>query len=324
MHQDILISIIVPVYNVEQFLPKCVDSILNQTYRNLEVILVDDGTKDASNVICDAYAAKDSRVRVIHKENGGLSSARNAGIEIARGEYLGFVDSDDWVERETYEILLAVARKYEAKLVCGGRYDVDAATGARNVGLCPAKEEVVSAETFVGRIFLWDNVDSAACDKLFHRSLFQEVRFPFGKVCEDVPTIYRLALDAGNVALCHKPLYNYYHRPNSITTAKVSEKTFHFAEHTKEIYAFICKHYPALKDRAAYFRVRSLTHSIQSVELAEEESQKHFASKCRQEQRELRKFIGFILRAPWFTTRDRIRNILMSVGLYRQFRNFGR
>ena len=97
------ISVIVPVYNVESYLARCVDSILAQTYQNLEIILVNDGSRDASGSICDAYAQKDSRITVIHKENGGLSSARNAGIDAASGEYLTFVDSDDWIEPQTYE-----------------------------------------------------------------------------------------------------------------------------------------------------------------------------------------------------------------------------
>ena len=121
MSTNPLISVIVPVYNVEKYLGKCVDSILAQTYENLEIILVEDGTKDNSGAICDAYAAKDSRIRVIHKENGGLSSARNAGMDIARGEYFGFVDSDDWIEPKMYETLLNLAEKYHADLVCGSR-----------------------------------------------------------------------------------------------------------------------------------------------------------------------------------------------------------
>ena len=117
MDQDILISVIVPVYNVEEYLPRCVDSLLSQTYEKLEIILVDDGTKDASDKICDAYAARDPRVKVIHKENGGLSSARNAGIDIASGEYLAFVDSDDWIEPDTYAHMLGIALKYGVKRV---------------------------------------------------------------------------------------------------------------------------------------------------------------------------------------------------------------
>ena len=144
-----MISVIVPVYNVESYLARCVDSILTQTYQNLEVILVDDGSKDNSGVICDDYARRDSRVNVIHKENGGLSSARNAGIEAAGGEYLAFVDSDDWIEPDAYERLLSAMQKHAAKLVVGGRYDVDGATGEKKVGLCPVREECICGQELV-------------------------------------------------------------------------------------------------------------------------------------------------------------------------------
>lgn len=109
MLESPLISVIVPVYKVEEYLARCVDSILGQTYRNLEILLVDDGSPDRCGEICEEYAARDTRIRVIHKENGGLSSARNAAIDVAQGEYLGFVDSDDWIEPETYEALLEMA-----------------------------------------------------------------------------------------------------------------------------------------------------------------------------------------------------------------------
>ena len=120
MNQNPRISVIVPVYNVEQYLPRCVESILAQTYENLEILLVDDGTKDNSGAICDAYARQDARVKAIHKKNGGLSSARNAGIDAATGEYLSFVDSDDWIEPDMYEKMMALMEKYGVRLVCAG------------------------------------------------------------------------------------------------------------------------------------------------------------------------------------------------------------
>jgi len=146
MQQDILVSVIVPVYNVEEYLGRCVDSILAQTYTNLEVILVDDGAKDSSGAICDEYAARDARVRVIHKENGGLSSARNAGIDAAKGDWLEFVDSDDWIEPDAVESMLTLALEHRTELVVAGRYDVKAKTGERKIGLCPPKMEVISGE----------------------------------------------------------------------------------------------------------------------------------------------------------------------------------
>ena len=249
------ISVIVPVYNVEEYLSRCVDSILAQTHSNLEVILVDDGAKDASGVICDGYAAQDPRVKVIHKKNGGLSSARNRGLEAAGGEYIAFVDSDDWIEPDAYAHLLHIMDKYDVKLVCGGRYDVDGDTGEKTVGLCPAREEAISAEELAGRIFLWDGCDSSACDKLYHRTLLENFRYPEGKVCEDVPVTYRIVLAAERVAVSDKPFYNYFHRSGSISTAAaITEKTFHFSRHTEEIYPYIRQHYPAIENQARYLR----------------------------------------------------------------------
>ena len=320
MEQEILISVIVPVYNVEAYLPRCVDSILAQTYRNLEIILVDDGTKDHSDRICDEYAARDPRVKVIHKENGGLSSARNAGIDIAGGEYLAFVDSDDWIEPETYAHMLKAAQQYGVKLVCAGRYDIKSKTGEKKRGLCPPREEVISGTELVRRIFLWDNVDSAAWDKLYHRSLFREIRYPVGKICEDVPTTYRIALDAGQAAMCDRPLYNYFHRPGSITTASVSEKTFHFSEHTAAIYPYIREHSPELEPEARYLRVRSLVYNVQSIELAGEEAKQKFSDQYRSAQKALREQIPFLLTSPFFSLKQRMENVMMALGLYGSFR----
>lgn len=320
MQQDILVSVIVPVYNVEKYLGRCVDSILSQTYRNLEIILVDDGAKDNSGSICDSYAQKDSRVRVIHKENGGLSSARNAGIDIASGDYLEFVDSDDWLEPEAVESLLQQALIHRVDLVLGGRWDVSAATGERKKGLCPVKQEVIAGTEMVRRIFRWENCDSSACDKLFRKKLFREIRFPDGKVVEDVPIMYKIVLDAGRVALLDKPIYNYYHRTGSITYTTVSEKNFHFSEHTAVIYPYIQKNYPQLRQEARFLRVRSLVYSVQSVDLASPEDQARFRKICRSERKELRKHSLFLLTSPFFGKRERIADLLMAFGLYRVLR----
>lgn len=315
-----LISVIVPVYNVEAYLCRCVDSILAQTYGHLEVILVDDGTKDNSDKICDDYAARDPRVKVIHKENGGLSSARNAGLDVAKGEYIGFVDSDDWIEPDCYAHMLSCLKKHDAKVACAGRYDVYSATGERKVGLCPAREELLDAGEMVSRIFLWDGCDSAAWDKLYHRSLFEGIRYPLGKICEDVPTTYRVILKAGRVVMCDKPLYNYYHRPGSITTTSVSEKNFHFAEHTAEIYSYIRENHPAIRNQARYFRVRSLSHILLLLDTADDRTRESCAQRYRQIRSQLRRHTGFILRSPYFGRRERMQNLLLILGLYRVLR----
>lgn len=320
MQQDILVSVIVPVYNVEEYLGRCVDSILSQTYENLEVILVDDGATDSSGRICDHYAAQDHRVKVVHKENGGLSSARNAGIDVACGEWLEFVDSDDWIEPDAVESMLQEALAHQVELVLGGRWDVSAATGEKKKGLCPKCREVISGVEMVRRIFRWQNCDSSACDKLFHKRLFREIRFPYGKVVEDVPVMYRIVLDAGRIAMLDKPIYNYYHRSGSISYTTVSERNFHFSEHTAVIYPYILKNYPQLKQEARYLRVRSLVYSVQSVDLASREDYRKFALRCMEERRELRKHIVFVLSSTFFGRKEKITDLLLALGLYRSLR----
>lgn len=316
-----LISVIVPVYNVEQFLPRCVDSILAQTYQNLEIILVDDGARDASGRICDEYAAKDTRIRVIHKENGGLSSARNAGIDAARGEYLAFVDSDDWIEPDTYQHMLERMVQYGVKLVCAGRYDVNGKTGEKTLGLCPKQETCITAEEMLGRIFLWDGCDSSAWDKLYHRSLFAEFRYPVGKICEDVATTYKIVLLAGQAVLCDKPVYNYYHRPGSITTEKtITEKSFHFSQHTAVIYPEIREKHPVIEPQACYFRVRSLSHILLLLEQAGADVRENFSEEYLEARKALKEHTGFILRSPYFGKKERITNLLLILGVYRQLR----
>ena len=320
MKQDILVSVIVPVYNVEEYLGRCVESILAQTYSNLEVILVDDGAKDSSGRICDAFAQKDPRVRVIHKENGGLSSARNAGIEVATGDWLEFVDSDDWLEPDAVGSMLELALKHQVELVVGGRWDVSAKTGIKKKGLCPKVQEVLSGEELVRRIFRWDNCDSSACDKLFARRLFREIRFPYGVICEDVPVMYRIVLDAGRAALLDRPIYNYFHRSGSITYTGISEKTFHFSRHTAVILPWIRANHPNLETEARYLRVRSLAYAVQSVDLASPGDRKTFQAEARKCRKELRSHIGFFLTCPLFGRKEKITDLLLALNGYRLLR----
>ncbi len=321
MDREGLISVIVPVYNVEAYLARCVDSILAQTYANLEIILVDDGATDTSGAICDAFAVRDSRVRVIHKANGGLSSARNAGLEAASGAYLGFVDSDDWIEPEMYETMLALMGTYNAQIACAGRYDVDGGTGEKTVGLCPEAEECLSGEALAGKIFLWDGCDSSACDKLYRRELFASFRYPEGKVCEDVPTTYRIVLHAERSVLCPRPFYNYYHRPGSISTQTViSEKTFHFSQHTAVIYPYIQKNHPAIAKQARHLRVWSLAHVLLLLNQAEASVRKDFSRQYRQAKRDLSAHTAFLFTSPWLTAKERITDLLLVLGLYRLLR----
>lgn len=319
MNQQALVSVIIPCYKVEKYLSKCVDSILAQTYRNLEIILVDDGSPDASGEIAEHYAAKEARVRVIHKENGGLSSARNAGLEIAVGDYVTFVDSDDWVEPDAYEAMVSAAEKYGVKMVIAGR--VDESEEGVTIGLCPEREECISGLETAGRIFRWDHMDSSACDKIFARELFREIRFPLGRISEDVLTTYRLAILAERVVLLPKPVYHYVHRVDSITTGIViTEKFFHNVQNTAKVYADICANYPTVEEDARYLRIKSLGYTLLALEQADAASRERFQEAYWEIRKELKEHLAFLTRSRMFSLRDKVQDHLLAYGLYLAFR----
>lgn len=210
---DPKISIIVPVYKVEPYLRKCLDSIISQTYQNLEIILVDDGSPDNCGAICDEYAARDRRIQVIHKENGGLSSARNTGLDIATGEWVGFVDSDDWVEPDMYEYLLSGAQQARADIaVCGVWEEWP------DRRLCRSCSQAESFDTEGGleQFFLRKKYSHSAWDKLYRRTLFAGIRFPEGQNFEDIATTHRVFERAKAVRLLPEAKYHYRQRPDSI------------------------------------------------------------------------------------------------------------
>ena len=211
-----LISVIVPCYKVECYLPKCVDSILRQTYKNLEVILVDDGSPDRSGEICDTYATKDPRIVVIHKANGGLSDARNVGIDQAKGEWITFIDSDDFVSDDYVEVLFNLVAEYGCECsVCplnpfkeGEEPVVDSAA---------KHKECMQPQKAVEQMFYQEKYDNNAASKLFHKRLFESgIRFPKGMIFEDLAITYKLLLLSKGVAYTDARLYNYLLRDGSI------------------------------------------------------------------------------------------------------------
>ena len=211
-----LISVIVPVYNVEQYLNQCVDSILGQTHSNLEVILVDDGSPDACGEICEEYASHDSRVRVIHKENGGLSDARNAGLDIAQGDYIGFVDSDDWIEPDMFEYLLHGAEGMHAGVAC---CEVVSAQTWKLKYKVLHQDNVYDSPAALEDLF-FDRRENYAWNKLYRAELWRGVRFPKGLNFEDLATVYKTFENAGQVAYLREPKYYYRLRSDSISGTK--------------------------------------------------------------------------------------------------------
>lgn len=210
-----LISVIIPVYKVEDFLNRCVDSILDQTYENLEIILVDDGSPDRCGVICDEYAKKDDRIKVIHKENGGLSDARNVGIEAATGDYITFLDSDDWVHMNYLKVLHSLLKSKNADISVCNFVKIYSENIPPNTGNAIIYEysnidalNQLSGEFYVQMVVAWG--------KLYKTDLFNDIRFPVGKIHEDEFTTYKLLYKAYKVVFTTEPLLYYWQRQDSI------------------------------------------------------------------------------------------------------------
>lgn len=219
-----LISVIVPIYNVELWLPKCIDSLLVQTYKNIEIILSEDGSPDGCAKISDQYALKDTRIRVLHKLNGGLSDARNAAIDIARGEYLTFVDSDDFVTPDYVETLIMLCLKYNCNISVADWY-IFPIGATPKIPKRSIKEIFFNKKDALEDMFNQRHFDVSACVKLYHRSLFENIRYPKGTLFEDLQTTFKLILasDTG-VAYSNKQIYYYMFRPGSIEGSSFSEK----------------------------------------------------------------------------------------------------
>ena len=212
------VSVIVPVYKVEQYLDKCIKSVLEQTYQDIELILVDDGSPDNCGNICDDYARRDSRVRVIHKENGGLSSARNAGLEIASGAYIMFVDSDDYIALDMVEKLYQRMQQDDSDMVvCGGqRVDEKGNLLCSGEG-SHTKNGTYTADEFYPLLFL---CFVEAWGKLYKRTAFEDIRFPVGKLHEDVFVTYKTVEKCAKISVLTEKLYYYLQRDNSIMHAR--------------------------------------------------------------------------------------------------------
>lgn len=245
-----LISVIVPVYKVEQYLEKCVDSIKNQTYKNLEIILVDDGSPDNCGNICDELAENDSRIKVVHKQNGGLSSARNAGLDIMSGEYVGFVDSDDVIKPEMYEILYERMIKENAQISCCGigRYRNDMLISCFNSDLT---EELTfeNREAQFQRILNY-RISNSMCDKLFSAYLFDDLRMNEKIIHEDEQLMPYILYKATRVTYTAQPMYCYNMSEGSILRGKYSMKRYDLFTVSLDRIAFYEKHYPELMNIA--------------------------------------------------------------------------
>ncbi len=246
-----MISVIVPIFNVEDVLNRCIESIVTQTYKNIEIILVDDGSSDNSGAICDEWEKKDRRITVIHKNNGGAASARNYGLEIAKGEYIGFVDSDDYIAADMYELLLADMESDIDVACCGTVTLYPDRMKLRPVLYDNAPRKMVfTNQEAVKELLLLKYLSFSPCDKLFRRELFNSIRFPVGKVCEDLPVIYECVKNSQKIVNIGQVKYFYCYRKNSVSRKKFSRERISYILFARDIFRDVYHSYPLLREEA--------------------------------------------------------------------------
>lgn len=313
-----LVSVIVPVYNILDCLERCVDSLLAQTYKKMEILLVDDGSTDGTGTLCDQLAEKDSRIRVFHKENGGSSSARNLGILQARGGYLGFVDSDDYVEPDMYERLLEVLRQHQGLMAQVGRNEIDA-QGNRLPDICvpPPKLEAVSAENFLRELLLHRG-DCSFCTKLIHRSLFfpedaSPRLFPEGMLNEDFYLMIQMLSDLPQIWSLPGYCYHVFYRIGSNTRKQTKEEFspvfVDIVNNADMVYDKVVRDFPQLESEAIRFNLYQRLDYLLHIPI----------SRMTGENRMYRQVVAYlkvhrrdICRNPWLTRKNRVYLMLFA------------
>ena len=224
-----IVSIIVPVYKVENEIDRCIQSILNQTYTSIEIILVDDGSPDKCPEICDAYAKQDKRIKVIHKENGGLSDARNVGLDVAKGEYIAFIDSDDWVEDSFIEQLLTNLISTNSDIsICG--YTLVNENNQKRHYSAQKDLELLENEEALRELFTQEKFGCMVWQKLYRKELFKDIRFPVNKLYEDVAVSLPLFIKSKQCVISNKELYFYFQRNSSIVNSRFNKNKLDMLE----------------------------------------------------------------------------------------------
>lgn len=242
------ISIVVPVFNTEKYLNECINSLINQSLKNIEIILVDDGSTDNSLEICNKYAKIDARVIVLKQMNKGAAAARNTGLDIAKGEYIGFVDSDDWINEKMYNILYSKAKEHDADIVTCN-IEKRCKTGAIILFSIDKSEYMISKNDAMSILLENQRITYSPCNKIYNKKLFENLRFSEGIILEDKDLLYRLVDKANRVYYVGQPLYYYRYVENSTLHSEFSLKKLDEHMVMKDMYEFYQKFYPEYASR---------------------------------------------------------------------------
>ena len=265
------------MYNVEKYLNRCIDSIIEQTYKKIEIILVDDGSTDSCPQICDDYEKKDNRVKVIHKQNGGLSDARNVGTDIAKGEYITYIDSDDFVTKDYCEFLYNNMIRFKADMSICKHYILFENGSKIDTGT--VKIYVLNNKEAFDKLLYSDDLDVSAWSKLYKRELFRDIRYPKGRLYEDSATTYKLIDKCINIVFESEPKYVYAIRNDSITNNTFNKSKMDLISSTNEMCDYIERKFPDLKKacsrRKMYAYLSTLSQFV-SCKKNCKENQKYF------------------------------------------------
>lgn len=290
-----LISIIVPVYNVRDYLDRCMDSIVNQTYTNIEIIMVDDGSDDGSGELCDGWGQRDGRIRVFHKKNGGASTARNLGLDKARGEFIGFVDSDDYVKEDMYESLMADMEAGIDITCCGTAilYPADQRQQAEYYDMASWKKIFSNSEA-VGELIRKRYLSFSPCNKLFRKTLFRELRYPVGKTAEDLPVVYELIKRSRGVVNIGKVKYCYCYREDSISRKPFEIARISYVLFMRDILRDVVTNYPSERKPAEAMYIRNIVAIIGEIDHCKD-SKKYKSVRNRLKKVLLRMYTSILL-----------------------------
>lgn len=247
------ISVIITVYNLEKYIEKCIRSVCSQSYKNLQIIVVDDGSTDNSPAICDRLMRKDKRITVVHQKNMGAANAKNTGLELARGDYIGFVDGDDYIENDMYECLVRACLDGNAEIAMCGRNVIDERNCRQKSWFVVDDSKSFSGKDMVGRLLVWDGCDSSTCDKLFARNMWKEISFPDNIFYDDLMVTVVLLSKAKKIIHIPGAKYNYVNRIDSVTHSDFSDKKFDMYFEAKKIRKYVMELFPDLEKKADYF-----------------------------------------------------------------------
>lgn len=304
-----LISVIIPVYNVEKYLTKCIESIIKQTYTNLEIILVDDGSPDNCGKICDEYAQKDDRIKVIHKKNGGQSEARNYGIEIATGKYITFLDSDDYISEDYIEYMYKLLKDNNANLSICGVQIVNNENKKYNTEETEVKIYKTN-EAFENLLYA-EGIEGAVYAKLYPKDYFDNIKFPVGEKYEDIAIIALLMNKAEKIVYGNKKCYFYYTRPGSTSKSGFNKNELDYIKNVKLMLNYIKQNYPELENAVLRYQVYSQFRILRIILFSKNKN-----DEIQQEMiKNIKKFDKVVYKNSRTPRRDKIAIITLRCGL---------